>query len=108
MVAATIALLFITGYQGVDDTTRNGLKFSSGSGIVDSLGSILNAAAADDALLYAAIIGTLIALTLTLLSRACQVARRTVTRRTDSSPPRPVTSARPCCPKLRARQRYTR
>jgi len=73
MVAATIALLFITGYQGVDDTTRNGLKFSSGSGIVDSLGSILNAAAADDALLYAAIIGTLIALTLTLLSRACSL-----------------------------------
>jgi len=73
MVIATIALLFITGYQGIDDQTREELSFSSGGKIVDSLGAILNAAAADDALLYAAIIGTLVALVLTLLSRACSL-----------------------------------
>jgi len=73
MVIATIALLFVTGFRGLDDTTRDELSFSSGSGIVDGLGKILNAAAADDALLYAAIIGTLIALVLTLLSRACSL-----------------------------------
>ncbi len=73
MVAATIALLFITGYQGLSDNVRDALRFTSSSGIVESLGKILNAAAADDALLYAAIIGTLIALALTLLSRACSL-----------------------------------
>ncbi len=73
MVIATIALLFITGYQGLSDNVRDGLSFSNSSGIVESLGKILNAAAADDALLYAAIIGTLIALALTLLSRACSL-----------------------------------
>lgn len=73
MVFGTIGLLFASGWNAFTSTGEKP-SFDTWTDGVQSLSAILGGANSSDALLYAALGGTIIALVLTVLARTCTLA----------------------------------